>query len=253
MIAVEFKQVAKRYRTQTAVRDFTLQVQPGERVVLLGPSGCGKTTVLRLLAGFIAPDQGEIVINDEVAAAEGCLLKEPEERGLGMVFQDLALWPHLTVQGNLEFGLKAQGLPVEEREARIEQALKRVRMEWRTHAWPFELSGGEQQRVALARALVTEPRCLLMDEPLASLDFELNLELRREILSLQAAIGFTLIYVTHNLEEAFSIAQQVAVMRNGAIDRIGPAEEIRAHFEQVHRGLFTFGAGRMAEPAGVRG
>ncbi|MEN8259591.1 MAG: ABC transporter ATP-binding protein [Pseudomonadota bacterium] len=236
MSAVEFKRVFKLYLARAALQDFSLEIETGERLVLLGPSGCGKTTVLRLLAGFIPPDRGVIVLDGEVAAAEGRILKEPEERGLGMVFQDLALWPHLSVRGNLEFGLKARGIAAAERERRIRQALQRVRLEHRAKARPSELSGGEQQRVALARALISEPHCLLMDEPLASLDFELNLELRREIRCLQEALGFTLIYVTHNLEEAFSIAQRVAVIKNGTIDRIGPAEDIRAHFEKVLRG-----------------
>jgi iron(III) transport system ATP-binding protein len=230
MSAVEFRQVWASYRGKPVVRDFSLDVETGERVVLLGPSGCGKTTVLRLVAGFLAPEQGAVLLNGAVVSEDGRLDREPEQRGLGMVFQDLALWPHLTVRGNLEFGLKARAVSKVERERRIRETLQLVRLESRADARSGELSGGEQQRVALARALVTQPRLLLMDEPLSSLDFELALELRRKILALQAALGFTLLYVTHNLDEAFAIAQRIVVMRAGAIVRMGPVEEIRAYF-----------------------
>lgn len=230
MTAIEFRHVWASYRGKPAVQDFSLDVETGERLVLLGPSGCGKTTVLRLAAGFLAPDQGAVALNGTVAAEKGRLDLEPEQRGLGMVFQDFALWPHLTVRGHLEFGLKARGVPKAERERRIQETLCLVRLELRADARPDELSGGQQQRIALARALVTEPRLLLMDEPLSSLDFELGLELRREILALQERLGFTLLYVTHNLDEAFAIAQRIVVMREGIIVRIGSMEEIKAYF-----------------------
>lgn len=218
------------------MRDFSLQVTPGERVVLLGPSGCGKTTVLRLLAGFVAPDRGVIAINGEIVAKAGRNLKEPETRGLGMVFQDLALWPHLSVRGNLAFGLKAQRVSAAERAQRIYDTLELMQLTPYAEAWPAELSGGQQQRTALARALVLRPRLLLMDEPLSSLDFELNLQLRQELLRLQRDAGFTLIYVTHNLEEAFDIATRVVVMKSGRIDRIGQVEDIRSYFQTLfHR------------------
>lgn len=237
MSVIEFKGVSKHYGQRLVLRNFSLRVEPAECLVLLGPSGCGKTTVLRLLAGFIAPDKGEITINEEVMAADGRIFREPEVRGIGMVFQDLALWPHMTVESNLAFGLSAHGIPKMERQARIAEVLRRVHLEGRARAKPAELSGGEQQRVALARALVLESRLLLMDEPLSSLDFELSLELRQEIRRLQEAIGFTLLYVTHNLEEMFSIAQRVAVMKAGRIDRIGTVHEIRAHFEALEASL----------------
>ena len=235
-MAVKFEQVCKHYREREAVRDFSLQVTPGERVVLLGPSGCGKTTVLRLLAGFVAPDRGMIAINGEIVAEAGRNLKEPETRGLGMVFQDLALWPHLSVRGNLAFGLKAQRVLAAEREQRIYDTLELMQLTPYAEAWPAEISGGQQQRTALARALVLRPRLLLMDEPLSSLDFELNLQLRQELLRLQRDAGFTLIYVTHNLEEAFDIATRIVVMKSGRIDRIGQVEDIRSHFQALfHR------------------
>lgn len=228
MIALDFKNVRASYRGKSAVQDFSLCLNPGERWVLLGPSGCGKTTVLRLAAGFLAPDRGAIVLDDKTAAIDGRLILEPEQRGFGMVFQDFALWPHLSVHDHLAFGLRARGVAKAERERRIAETLRLVRLDSKVSARPGELSGGQQQRVALARALVTEPKLLLMDEPLSSLDFELGLELRREILALQEQLGFTLLYVTHNLDEAFAMAQRVVMMREGAIVRVGSTAEIKA-------------------------
>ncbi len=227
---IEFRQVSKSYNEKPAVRAFSLGIDAGERVAILGPSGCGKSTVLRLLAGFVLPDAGSISINGEVVAVDGRIMKEPGERQLGMVFQDLALWPHLTVKGNLEFGLKANGMPPKERDERIHELLRLVEMEDYLHSKPAELSGGQQQRVALARALVLRPRALLMDEPLSSLDLELNLRLRQEILRLQNEIGFTLIYVTHDREEAFDIGTRVVVMSHGTIQQEGSAAQIREFF-----------------------
>jgi ABC-type Fe3+/spermidine/putrescine transport system ATPase subunit len=235
MTAVGIQDVSKHYRERPAVTEFTLQVQPEERLVLVGPSGCGKTTVLRLLAGLVAPDRGRIDINGEVVAKDGRNVREPQERNLGMVLQDLALWPHLTVRGNLEFGLKAQGVPAAERQKRVCETLERMQLQSYAEAWPAGLSGGQQQRVALARALVLQPRLLLMDEPLSSLDFEVSLQLRHELLRLQGERGFTLFYVTHNLEEAFAIATRVVVMKAGRIDRIGAVAPIRSHFAELLR------------------
>jgi len=215
--SISFKSVYKFYGGRAVVRDFSLEVAKSERLVILGQSGCGKTTVLRLLAGFIAPDKGQINIDGKVMASDGRNRIEPEKRHLGMVFQDLALWPHLTVQGNLEFGLKAQGISAYQRREAITEMLRMVHMEACADAKPAQLSGGEQQRVALARALILKPNALLMDEPLSSLDYELSLTLRREILKLQNEIGFTLLYVTHNQEEASEIGMRIIVMRQGAI------------------------------------
>ena len=227
---IAFESVSKSYNARSVIEDFFLEIGKKERLVILGPSGCGKTTVLRLLAGFIAPDAGQIVINEEIVAADGKNLREPEERNLGMVFQDLALWPHLSVKGNLEFGLKARGVPEKERKQRIAEVLQLVGLGRSIDAKVTELSGGEQQRVALARALVLHPKILLMDEPLSSLDFELNLQLRKEIVRLQSELGFTLVYVTHNLEEAFNLSTRIVVMKHGKIDKSGTPEEIRGIF-----------------------
>jgi iron(III) transport system ATP-binding protein len=232
MKAVEFKSVSKRYGSRIVVHDFSLEIAHGQRMVILGPSGCGKSTVLRLLAGLIFPDSGAISINGDIVSFNGRIIKQPEERNLGMVFQDLALWPHLSVKGNLEFGLKAQGLTRKERDERVLEILKLVRMNEHLKSRPNQLSGGEQQRIALARALVLYPKILLMDEPLSSLDFELNRIVRKEIIRIQETLGLTLLYVTHNLEEAFEIATYVVAMRNGSVDFAGSPHEIEAHFSR---------------------
>ncbi len=210
--------VSKRYGDHPAVQDVSLAIEEGERVVMWGPSGCGKTTVLRLLAGFLAPDTGSISIDGAVVATDGKILQPPEKRHLGMVFQDLALWPHMTVTGNLDFGLSAQGVPREERRRRTREILDLVEMQRFADARPGALSGGQQQRVALARALVLRPRALLMDEPLSNLDQDLNVRLRREILRLHRALGFTLVYVTHDREEAAEIGTRLVRMRQGRIE-----------------------------------
>lgn len=198
MTSVEFRHVWAFYRGKPALQNFSLSVNQSERLVLLGPSGCGKTTVLRLAAGFMAPYRGVVILDESIAAKDGRLVLEPEQRGLDMVFQDFALWPHLSVYDHLAFGLKARGIAKAERKRRIAEMLHLVRLDSKVDARPNELSGGQQQRVALSRALVMEPKLLLMDEPLSSLDFELGLELRREILALQERLGFTLLYVTHS-------------------------------------------------------
>jgi ABC-type Fe3+/spermidine/putrescine transport system ATPase subunit len=217
---IAFQSVSKSYNGHSAVQDFSISVEMGERIVILGPSGCGKTTVLRLLAGFVTPDAGTIRIGEETVAQDGQNLREPEERDLGMVFQDLALWPHLSVRGNLEFGLLAKRIPSTERKRRIMEMLRLVEMEEYMNAKPAELSGGQQQRVALARALVLRPKALLMDEPLSNLDEELNRRLRKEILRLQQRLQFTLLYVTHDREESAELGTRVIFMRSGRIERI---------------------------------
>lgn len=231
MSIIEFKNVSKNYNDTPVIQNFSMKIDAGERVVVLGPSGCGKTTVLRLLAGFTSPDSGEIIINNQIVATEGKIIKEPEERNLGMVFQDLALWPHLSVKGNLEFGLRAKRVQKIKREKYIPEMLKLMQMEKSIHAKPAELSGGQQQRVALARALILHPEILIMDEPLSSLDQDLNVQLRKEILKLHNKIGFALLYVTHDREEAFDIGSRIIVMKDGKVERIGSSEEIKKYFD----------------------
>ena len=185
--------------------------------MILGPSGCGETTLLRLIAGLEVPDRGEIFLNGTKVAGPGRSIVPPHQRGIGFVFQDLALWPHLTVWKNLEFVLGSVKAPRGEQEARIHQALTLVRIESLSALYPHALSGGEQQRVALARALVGQPRLLLLDEPLSSLDPELRNTLRSELARLQRDLRVTMVYVTHDADDAAALADRVAEMRAGRI------------------------------------
>ncbi len=239
MKLIEIKSVSKFFSKKPAVLDFSLDMEEGERVVLLGPSGCGKTTVLRMFAGFIPPDDGSIFIDGQLVAERGRILKQPEERNLGMVFQDLALWPHLSVRGNIELGLKAHGISTHDRVRRVHEILSLVEMLDYVEAKPSELSGGQQQRVALARALALHPKLLLMDEPLSSLDLELNLRLRKEILRLQQALDFTLLYITHDRDEAFDIGMRVVVMKAGKVQRVGPIADVKEYFRELSLSIET--------------
>ena len=215
MSAIEFQEVSKRYGDRTVISHLSFQIETGERITIHGPSGCGKTTVLRLLAGFIAPDEGTIQIADQRVASKGKIHIGPESRRLGMVFQDLALWPHLTAYQNLEFALKAQGLTASVRKQRISEVLTRVRLEEFSGTYPARLSGGQQQRVAIARALVAQPLALLMDEPLSNLDDDLRDELCGHLLDLHSQLGFTLVYVTHSKEEMRRIGTRAILLPNG--------------------------------------
>mgnify|MGYP001124493952 CR=1 FL=1 len=219
MSALEFQRVTKRYGAHTAVDQLCFRIETGERVVIHGPSGCGKTTVLRLLAGFLAPDFGQVLVGGQTVATDGKTLVGPERRQLGMVFQDLALWPHLSVGQNLDFGLKAQRLGADVRQQRIKDMLERVHLKGLADAYPTKLSGGQQQRVAIARALVTRPLAVLMDEPLSNLDDELRDLLCAQVLDLHSQLGFTLVYVTHSKEEMRRIGSRAIRLRDGKEDR----------------------------------
>ncbi len=219
MTAVEFQCVTKRYGGRSAVDQLCFRIESGERAVIHGPSGCGKTTVLRLLAGFLAPDLGKILVGGQVVAGDGKTLVTPEHRQLGMVFQDLALWPHMTVGQNLDFGLRAQGLAPGVRHQRITDMLERVHLKGLADTYPTRLSGGQQQRVAIARALVTRPLAVLMDEPLSNLDDELRDLLCAQLLELHSQLGFTLVYVTHSNEEMRRIGTRAIRLRDGKEDR----------------------------------
>ena len=209
MKMIVLKNVSKSYHQNMILESISLEIEAKERIVVFGPSGCGKTTLLRLIAGFIAPNTGTLFIDGEPVAKNGAIIRTPQERNLSMVFQDLALWPHMNVKENIAFGLKARGFSRTEREERIITILTLVDLIGYEEQKPSELSGGQQQRVALARALVLEPKILLMDEPLSSLDDTLNLRLRKEIVRLQQKLGFTLVYVTHNEVEASEIATRI--------------------------------------------
>ena len=209
--------VTKRFASHRAVDNVSLEVALGDAVVILGPSGCGKTTLLRLVAGLEVPESGEISLGGTKVACAGRSIVPPHRRGIGFVFQDLALWPHLTVSQNLEFVLGSVKVPRVERAAKVHQALTLVRIEQLSARYPHELSGGEQQRVALARALVGQPRLLLLDEPLSSLDPELRVTLRSELARLQRDLRVTMVYVTHDTDDAAALADDVVEMRAGRI------------------------------------
>jgi iron(III) transport system ATP-binding protein len=214
MRSIELQAVSKAYKSRTVIQRLSFSVESGERLVLLGPSGCGKTTLLRLISGLEVPDEGVISIDGRRVAQGTQNLVPPERRRIGMVFQDLALWPHMTVAEHLDFALRYYAdWRHGPRTERAREVLEIVRMNDLANARPGELSGGEQQRVALARALVANPSILLMDEPLSSLDADLSLHLRRELLNLQTELSFTLVYVTHNHDEASHVGSRVMLMR----------------------------------------
>ena len=209
MSNIEFQSVAKTYRNRRVIDALSFAIEAGERIVLFGPSGCGKSTTLLLIAGLTPPDSGDIRIDGKVVSTARRIVVPPQTRGVAMVFQDLALWPHMSVADNVAFGLRARRVPAAERKRRIGQVASLVGLGDYLNVRPGELSGGEQQRVALARALALEPRILLMDEPLSSLDAALGGRLRREILRLHAELAFTLVYVTHSHDEAQEIATRI--------------------------------------------
>ena len=215
--ALAIADVTKRFGSHQALERVSLDVAAGDAVVILGPSGCGKTTLLRLVAGLEVPDSGAISLGGTQVAGPHRSLVPPHRRGVGFVFQDLALWPHLTVRKNLEFVLGSVKAPRTERAARIRQALSLVRVDALEARYPHELSGGEQQRVALARVLIGNPRLLLLDEPLSSLDPELRNALRAELVRLQGDLGVTMVYVTHDTDDAAVLADYVVEMRAGHI------------------------------------
>ncbi len=204
------------YASQRAVDDVTLEVKAGELVALLGPSGCGKTTLLRIVAGFIRQAAGQVVIGDRAVDD-----LPPNRREVGIVFQNYALFPHMTVADNIAYGLVARGASKAEQRSRVAQMLSIVRMDGFADRKPRQLSGGQQQRIALARALAVQPRILLLDEPFAALDKNLRLDMQIEIKRLQRQFGLTAILVTHDQEEAMSIADRIAVMNHGRIEQLG--------------------------------
>jgi ABC-type Fe3+/spermidine/putrescine transport system ATPase subunit len=215
--AVDVRNVGKRFATHQALDAVSLDAAPRECLVILGPSGCGKTTLLRLIAGLDVPDTGEIWLNGVQVASPGRSLLAPHRRGIGFVFQDLALWPHLTVHQSLQFVLDAQRVSRSEQDRQIREALKLLQIDAFEGRYPHELSGGEQQRVALARALVGHPRLLLLDEPLSSLDADLRSAMRSELARLRRELAVTTLYVTHDREDATVLADRVIEMSAGRV------------------------------------
>jgi len=226
-IRVSLSEVSKQYGTHRALDNVSLEIKPGEFFSLLGPSGCGKTTLLRTLAGLVQPDAGAVRFGDQVVVdCSAGRFVAVEQRNLGMVFQDYALWPHLRVRENVAFPLEARKRPAAQHAAQIEAALQRVELAALRDRFPGELSGGQQQRVALARAIVDGPPLLLFDEPLSNLDASLRDALGREMRRLARSIGATAIYVTHDQAEALSLSDRIAVMRNGRIVQVATPESL---------------------------
>lgn len=225
MAVIQVEKVSKRYNRTPAVKRCDLQVASGEILALLGPSGSGKTTLLRLIAGFEKPDEGRIVIGDRTVVDIGNSLWLPAEaRGVGMVFQDYALFPHLTVAENIQFGLR--GIDSQERQSRIQELLRVTELLPYAQRYPHELSGGQQQRVALARALAPRPPVVLLDEAFNGLDPELRPQMRKEVARILRHMKTAAVLVTHDQEEALGMADQVAVIRNGQLQQIGTPEEV---------------------------
>ncbi len=218
---IRITDLTKRFGPLEAVSRVSLQILDGELFTLLGPSGCGKSTLLRLIGGFYLPDAGEIFFDGRLVNAI-----PPYQRNIGMVFQNYALWPHMTVLQNVAYGLKIKGLPAQELQARVSEGLRKVNLTGLENRYPGQLSGGQQQRVALARALVLNPDLLLLDEPLSNLDAKIRVAVRSEIRRLQKELGITTIYVTHDQEEALSLSDRIAVLNQGKVFQVGTPREL---------------------------
>ncbi len=221
MSRLQLRGIGKRYGQSAAVADVGLDIAPGELVVLLGPSGCGKTTTLRMVAGFVTPSAGDILLDGRSIVA-----LPPHKRDLGLVFQSYALFPHLSVARNVAFGLEMRGIPRAARDAQVAATLRLARLEALADRLPRQLSGGQQQRVALARALAIEPRALLLDEPLSNLDAALRGDVGRDIRLLQRRRGLTTVMVTHDQDEAMAMADRLVVMRDGRVQQVGTQEDV---------------------------
>ena len=250
--SVELVHVTKRFSAALAVHDLTLTIYQGEFFALLGPSGCGKTTTLRLIGGLETPDSGEIRIGGAVVNDQ-----PPYARRVNIVFQHYALFPHLTVQDNVAFGLRVKGrrLPGAEVTQRVKAVLDLVQLSGLETRRPHQLSGGQQQRVALARALVLQPHVLLLDEPLGALDRQLRKAMQTELRRIQREVGMTFLYVTHDQDEALSMADRMAVMRQGAIEQLGTPQDIfqtpRTRFVAEFMGAANIFMGRITGQDGA--
>ena len=218
---IKLEDIVKRFGTLEAVSHVSLDIKDGELFTLLGPSGCGKTTILRLVGGFHKPDHGSIYFGDREVSSLA-----PYERNIGMVFQNYALWPHMTIESNIAYGLKLKKFSRSEIAEKISRALKLVNLTGLGDRYPGQLSGGQQQRVALARALVLNPDVLLLDEPLSNLDAKIRIQVRAEIRKLQKDLGITTIYVTHDQEEALTLSDRIAVINLGKLQQLGSPRDL---------------------------
>ena len=227
MAGIGIEHITKRFGGVTAVRDLSLDIADHEFVTLLGPSGCGKTTLLRLIAGFMAPDEGVIRVGATALSTPSGVVP-PERRGMGMVFQNYAVWPHKTIYQNVAFGLEVRKVGRSETQTRVSRVLELVNLAGLEGRYPSQLSGGQQQRVALARSLVVEPGILLLDEPLSNLDAKLRERMRWELKELQRRTGITFVYVTHDQSEAMALSDRIAVMHAGEIMQVGAPRAVYA-------------------------
>src|SRR5918911_2212803 len=225
MARLELERLVKRYGNEgaAAVKELSLAVENGEFICLLGPSGCGKTTPLRMIGGFLKPDSGDVRID-----GLSVVRQPPERRPTAMVFQRYALWPHMTVRDNIGFGLQVRRRPRDEIARRVDATLNLVGLPGLGRRYPGQLSGGQQQRVALARALILEPRILLLDEPLSNLDAQLRVHMRTELMGIQRRVGITTVFVTHDQEEAMTLADRIAVMQAGALEQVAAPAQLYA-------------------------
>ena len=221
--------ISKSFGEKKVINNVSLVIDSGSFTTLLGASGCGKTTLLRMIAGLVTPDTGEIYFGDQcIFSAEKKINIPPEKRALGFVFQDFALWPHMTVYENVAFGLRAANR-TENLDSKVKEALRAVQLEDFEKRYPHQLSGGQQQRVAFARAIVIEPECILFDEPLSALDALLREEMRTELKELMTKLNITAVFVTHDQTEAMSMSDKIAVMHAGVIDQYEKPENVYAH------------------------
>lgn len=227
MSRIELKHIDKFYGDNHVLRDINLTIEDGDFMTLLGPSGCGKTTTLRVVSGLERPQNGILTIDgEEMINADDAYFAEPSKRGLNLVFQSYALWPHMTVYNNIAFGLKIQKMSKAEIEKRVMDSLRMMRIEQYKDRYPTELSGGQQQRVAIARAVASSPKLLLLDEPLSNLDAKLRLDMRAELQRLHRELGTTIIYVTHDQVEALTMSTKIALFKEGALNQVATPMEL---------------------------
>jgi putative spermidine/putrescine transport system ATP-binding protein len=223
-VKLSLKNLTKKYANGDGVENINLDIYEGELLTMLGPSGCGKTTILRTIGGFLTPENGEIIL-------EGVNIVElpPEKRPTVMVFQSYNLWPHMTIYDNLAFGLKLRKIDKKQIEKEVKDVLKLVSMEGIESKYPSQLSGGQQQRVAIARALLLKPSVLLLDEPFSALDARIRAQMREELKKIQLSLGITVVFVTHDQEEAMTLSERIVVMNKGVFEQVGTPEEIYDH------------------------
>ncbi|WP_324254078.1 ABC transporter ATP-binding protein [Paenibacillus sp. 1001270B_150601_E10] len=234
MVMIRLENVEKHFAGHPVVHPLSLTIEEGEFLTLLGPSGCGKTTILRMIAGFEHPTSGVISLdNEEVTNLP------PNKRDLNLVFQHYALFPHMTVEQNIQFGLKMKKIPAKEQRERIDEAVRLTQLSALTERYPHQLSGGQQQRVAIARAIANKPKVLLLDEPLGALDLQLRKNLQTELKQLQRSLGITFVYVTHDQEEAMMMSDRIVIMNTGRIEQIGTPKEIYERPETLFAATFV--------------